>query len=379
MKRWMYAAGLPLLILCGVIAILPHHTGSPVPENNGETPTNDPFAALATVTPTPASVVAVATPQPPFPKKDSYEWIERYQATKAAIIADYPDVAVAGSAMNTAFVSEYKRCKANNFDFSDDPNFPYTIVDNLRNSNSAFAPRIPGLASAPVHAPLKPTMIIPTPDYTPPPMFQQPAAAYAHQRFEDGATEAEYNRIAKDLQANGTDPTYVNVMGVLQPELDQQAAADKAAQQPQPTPALTEYQETFGANTKMRGSMLDNPTGASSTQSAPGLHHRFYNKAIEARYEQIAQQLIADGKDASNASVMAILQPELNGYETAQSQGQDTQNLQGQVDQLRDEQQADNFDRAVQQQQQAGDDFQRQNQQDAQQQQQQIDNAYGSQ
>jgi hypothetical protein len=205
------------------------------------------------------------------------------------------------------------------FSFANDPEFPFTIIDNLRQSHPELVPfRIPGLtasstsATVQASAPQKPA--------------EQPAQPPA--------------------------------------PVQQQQVANNAVQA---APTLNQYQSIFGANSKMQGSMLDQRPD-DNQQSVPGVHQRFYDKEIEARYEQICQQLMADGKDASNEAVMAILQPEIDAKErTASAQehedqvSSDINNLNAQESELEGQQRADEAQQAQQKQEQDMENWQQQN------------------
>jgi hypothetical protein len=176
------------------------------------------------------------SPTPAFPPRDSAEWQSRNNSAKANVIANYPDVAIAGTPLNTEFVREYNDCKATDPAFLDDPDFPLAIIERLKKRRPDLVNAIPGLAvapsapsTAPVQAaprpfqvPADPPVIVRAPDSSPEPLYRQPPSAYFHHRFSDNAIEARYTEIAREMAEQGIDPTNAKVMEFLQPEIDAQ-------------------------------------------------------------------------------------------------------------------------------------------------------------
>jgi len=193
-------------------------------------------------------------------------------------------------------------------------------------------------------------------------------------QFVRGMSASEYNG-----GPSGDDNTYVviqigNVQAVA-PAVDFLPVAEKDMVE-----AAMKYNDEVAQ---------DRQTQQTAQSAAPvGLHHAFSDPKIEARYEQIAQGLIAKGIDPTQQAVMAILQPELDAG-TAQAQAgqkqasaeQDArdQGIQEGIDRQRNEERSQQWDQQIQQQQQDGERFQQQQEQDAQHDQQQMDNAYPSQ
>jgi hypothetical protein len=78
-----------------------------------------------------------------------------------------------------------------------------------------------------------------------------------------------------------------------------------------------------------------------STQQQAGaapaseLHHAFVDRAVEARYEQIAADLKTRGIEPTNAAVMAVLQPELDAQDAKAATDARIDRLESETQQLR--------------------------------------------
>ncbi len=86
---------------------------------------------------------------PHFPPNGSPLWQVRNKASTARVIAGYPNVAVAGTPFNIAFVSEYKHQKATDPAFLDNPEYPEVIVSILQTTHPDLASPPPAPAPGP--------------------------------------------------------------------------------------------------------------------------------------------------------------------------------------------------------------------------------------
>ena len=77
-----------------------------------------------------------------FPPKDSTEWQNQYHLASAEVMATYPDIGVANSPLNKAFVEEYKYQEVTDPAFLDNPEFPLEIMRILQSRQPDLVPPV---------------------------------------------------------------------------------------------------------------------------------------------------------------------------------------------------------------------------------------------